>query len=287
MLEGRIIKGIGGAYFVSTKDGIYECHIRGIFRKNKIIPTVGDYVEISCLSDKVGIIEKIFDRKNILIRPRVSNIDCAVITFSILSPNINIDLLDRFLILAESQKIPNIFICINKCDLGEKEDKKSIKKLYGDIYDIIFTSTKDKMGIDNLKEKINKKVTVLAGPSGVGKTSLINSILPHINLKTGEISKKIERGKHTTRQVELIKAYSETYIVDSPGFTSLSIDFIEPWELDTYFKEFRKFIGGCKFYDCRHLHEPGCSIKEKVGKSISEERYIRYTKLLEEILERE
>ena len=286
MLKGRIIKGIGGLYFVDTSNGIIECSVRGIFRKSKITPTVGDYVNILTLSDKNGIIEEILERKNILIRPRVSNIDCAVITFSIISPNINIDLLDRFLILAESQNIENIIICINKSDLANKDDVNLITNLYGKIYPVVFTSTLNNKGIEDLKNLIDKKVTVFAGPSGVGKSSLINTILPNISLKTGDISKKIERGKHTTRQVELLEAWKGTYIVDSPGFTSLTIDFVEKDKLDYYFKEFRNFLGNCKFYDCKHLYEPNCAIKEQIGKNISEERYNRYTKLLNELLER-
>ncbi|MBS5794698.1 MAG: ribosome small subunit-dependent GTPase A [Lachnospirales bacterium] len=285
MIKGRIVKGIGGLYFVDTSSEVIECSIRGIFRKNKITPTVGDYVKISLLEDNKGIIEEILERKNILIRPRVSNIDCAIITFSLISPNINIDLLDRFLILAESQNIENIIICINKCDLANEEDINNIKSLYENIYPIVFTSTLKNIGIQDLKNLMDKKVTVFAGPSGVGKSSLINAILPSASLITGDISKKIERGKHTTRQVELLEAWEHTYIVDSPGFTSLSIDFLEN-SIDIYFKEFREFLGNCKFYDCKHIHEPSCVIKEQIGKNISKERYDRYTKLLNEILER-
>lgn len=286
MLKGRIIKGIGGLYFVDTNNGIIECSVRGIFRKSKITPTVGDYVNISMLSDKSGIIEEILERKNILLRPRVSNIDCAVITFSIISPNINIDLLDRFLILAESQNIENIVICINKSDLASEEDLEVIKQLYSEMYQVVFTSTRNNTGIDELKQIMDKKVTVFAGPSGVGKSSLINAILPDASLKTGDISKKIERGKHTTRQVELLEAWEETFIVDSPGFTSLTIDFVEKEKFDQYFKDFRRFLGNCKFYDCKHMHEPNCAVKDEIGKAISEERYNRYIKLLSELSER-
>ncbi len=160
-----------------------------------------------------------------------------------------------------------------------------VKDLYKNIYPIIFTSTKENIGINDLKNLIDKKVTVFAGPSGVGKSSLINAILPNICLRTGDISKKIERGKHTTRQVELLEAWEHTYIVDSPGFTSLSIDFLDD-SLDNYFKEFRQYLGDCKFYDCKHIHEPNCAIKNQIGKNISEERYNRYTKILSEMLER-
>lgn len=283
MVKGRLIKGIGGLYFVDIKDKIIECSVRGIFRKNKITPTVGDYVSISILEDGKGVIEDIKERKNILIRPRVCNIDCAVITFALKSPNINMDLLDRFLILAESENIEDIIICINKCDLDDK-GTEIIKDIYS-MYKVVFTSTLKSEGICELKQLLDGKVTVFAGPSGVGKTSLINAILPDVNLKTGDISKKIERGKHTTRQVELLKAWDFTYIVDSPGFTSLSLDFIKE-NFDYHFKEFRQFLGECKFSNCKHLSEPNCFIREQIGKSISNERYDRYTKLLNEISER-
>lgn len=283
MLKGKIIKGIGGLYFVDTDKGVLECSVRGIFRKNKITPTVGDYVEISLLDNNSGVIENILERKNILIRPRVANIDCAVITFAIKSPNINIDLLDRFLILAESQNIENIVICINKFDLANEDDIDLLKNVYNNIYPIVFTSTFKNIGIEELKDIINNKVTVFAGPSGVGKSSLINSILPKASLKTGDISKKIERGKHTTRQVELLQCWDNTYIVDSPGFTSLSIDFIDN-NLDYYFKEFREFLGECKFSDCKHIHEPNCAIKNQIDKKISKDRYDRYVSLLKELV---
>lgn len=287
MLKGRIVKGIGGLYFVDTQKGIFECSARGILRKNKIIPTIGDYVNISIISEKTAIIEEIMNRENLLIRPRVSNIDCAVITFAILSPDINIDLLDRFLILAESQDIKNIVICINKCDLANEKQLKEISNMYKNVYNVVFVSTFNKIGIDELKNLIDQKVTVFAGPSGAGKSSIINEILPNAILKTGEISKKIERGKHTTRQVELLEAWENTYIVDSPGFTSLSLDFISSNQIAECFKEFRQYFGDCKFCDCKHLYEPNCAIKHKVGINISSERYERYTKFLNEILERE
>lgn len=286
MLEGRIIKGVGGLYFVNSEKGLYECSARGILRKNKITPTVGDFVQISVISKGKGTIEKILERKNILLRPRVSNIDCAIITFAILSPNINFDLLDRFLILAESQNIENIIICINKCDLANENEMNEILEIYEKIYNICFVSALNETGIENIKILIDKKVTVFAGPSGVGKSSIINKILPNAMLKTGEISKKIERGKHTTRQVELLEAWKDTYIVDTPGFTSLSLDFIKQEDLAYYFKEFKKYLGECRFCDCKHLKEPNCAIKENIGKNIFSQRYERYTKLLNEILEK-
>ena len=285
MLKGQIIKGIGGLYFVSVNDTIYKCSVRGIFRKNKIVPTIGDYVEINILNEKnkEGYIEKINKRTNILIRPKVANVNCCVIVFSILSPAINFDLLNRFLVLAESQNIKDIVICINKCDLVHSNFIEKVKNIYKNYYKLFFISTINNQNIEELKNFLNQKTTVFAGPSGVGKSSLINKIIPNINLKTNDISIKIERGKHTTRQVELLKAWEKTYIVDSPGFTSLSLNFLNAFELKKYFKELRCFKEKCKFQDCNHVYEPNCNIKNNIGNIISKERYNNYVKLFEEI----
>lgn len=288
MNKGKIIKGIGGLYYIAAYGSIYECSARGRFRKAKITPTVGDYVEFTILDEqnKKGALDKILPRINFLIRPRVANIDTAIITFAAAAPNINMDLLDRFLLLAEYQNIPKIIICINKCDLVNENDKENIKNIYKNIYKIIFTSALNNIGIDQLKEEIKGGIAVFAGPSGVGKSSLINSLIPESNRQTGEISKKIERGKHTTRQVELIEAYDNTYIVDSPGFTSLNLDFMKTDELPHYFIEFEPFLGKCYYNDCRHINEPDCAVKEEVGKSIAKCRYERYTILYNEFKQR-
>lgn len=235
---GRIIKGVGGNYYVSAKGKIYKCSARGKFRKAKITPTVGDYVQFTILdeNDCEGALDTIEKRKNILLRPRVANIDCAIITFAATSPDINRDLLDRFLILAETQNIPKVIICINKSDLVSQEEKDAFANIYEPYYKVVFTSAEKNIGIDQLKEEIHGCESVFAGPSGVGKSSLINRLIPESNRQTGEISRKIERGKHTTRQVELLRADEETYIVDSPGFTSLSLDFLQSEELEKYFR---------------------------------------------------
>lgn len=288
MIFGRIIKGIGGLYFVDTDNDIYECSVRGIFRKNKIVPTVGDFVDINVIDEKKlkASIETIHERKNIMVRPKVSNIDCAVITFAIKKPNINYDLIDRFLILAQYYNIENIVICINKCDLSDEEDINYIKRIYEPLYNVIYTSTLKDYGIDEIKNVIKNKVSVLAGPSGVGKSSLINCIIPKSSLKTGEISFKIERGKHTTRQVELIKVSENTYIMDSPGFTSLNLSEIKPEKLQNYFKEFKPYLNKCRFNDCMHINEPDCIITQNLGKNIAKERYDRYVFLFNELKQR-
>lgn len=288
MNKGRIIKGVGGLYYIAAYGSIYECSARGRFRKAKIIPAAGDYVEFTILDEanKKGALDKILPRTNYLIRPRVANIDTAIITFAAASPNINLDLLDRFLLLAEYQNIPKIIICINKCDLVGEEEKHKIQNIYKNIYKVIFTSALNNIGINQLGEEIKEGAAVFAGPSGVGKSSLINALIPESNLQTGEISKKIERGKHTTRQVELLEALNNAYIVDSPGFTSLSLDFMKAEDLPYYFKEFEPFLGKCYYNDCNHINEPNCAIKEEIGKSIAKSRYERYTILYNELKQR-
>ncbi len=284
---GRIIRGVGGLYYVAANGSIYECSARGKFRKDKITPTVGDFVDFTILDDenKKGALDKILERKNSLIRPRVVNIDTAIITFAAKSPDINRDLLDRFLILAERQNIPNIIICINKADLSSEEEKQEFLSVYGKMYDVAFVSAKENIGFENLKDLI-KGVTVFAGPSGVGKSSIINHLIPDSKRETGEISKKIERGKHTTRQVELLYMVDDKYIVDSPGFTSLSLDFLKPEDIQNYFREFEDYIGKCRFVDCAHIAEPDCAIKENIGKNISKERYERFVYLYNELKQR-
>lgn len=282
---GRIIKGIGGLYFVDVQTEIYNCSARGIFRKNKITPTVGDYVEIDVLDEenKKGQLMKILPRKNQMFRPKVANIDTVIIIFAAKAPNINFDLLDRFLIVCEQLKIEQVILCINKCDLITDEIKEYIDRIYSPIYNVIYTSTEKGINIDVLKESIKNKVSVVAGPSGVGKSSIINCLIPHREQKTGEISRKIARGKHTTREVELLEVCENTYISDTPGFTSLQIDHIKIDELKLFFKEFAPYLEGCRFNDCRHLSEPDCNLKEHIGKEISEERYERFTKFYEEL----
>ena len=284
---GRIIRGVGGLYYVAVNDSIYECSARGRFRKAKITPTVGDFVTFTVLDEanKKGALDTIEKRKNSLIRPRVANIDTAVITFAATSPDINRDLLDRFLILAETQHITNIVICINKSDLVDDKAREDFMDIYGPLYPVAFVSAKEHKGIEELRSLV-KGVTVFAGPSGVGKSSLINSLVPESNRQTGEISKKIERGKHTTRQVELLNMDNDNYIVDSPGFTSLSLDFMDSTDLQHYFREFEPYLGQCRFIDCAHIAEPDCAVKEHIGEGISQERYERFLYLYNELKKR-
>lgn len=286
MYSGRLIKGIGGFYYVHVEDQVFECKARGLFRKKKITPLVGDYVEIDVLDreNKKGVIEDIKSRKNELIRPSVSNIDQAIVVFAVTQPDPHLSLLDRFLVLAESQRL-NIIICLNKIDLLEPADYEEIVHTYRSAgYKIILTSTKKEIGIDELRDELKNKTTVFAGPSGVGKSTLLNHVHPGLQLQTGEISTKISRGKHTTRHAEIMEIEENGWVVDTPGFSSLDMNFIDEGDLHYYFPEYSSHLEYCKFNSCKHLNEPGCSVKEAVqsGK-ISESRYDSYVQFIEEI----
>lgn len=289
MLNGTIIKGIGGFYYIATEQGVYECRARGKFRKEGIKPTVGDRVLISIIDEKnkKGSLDVIEERKNCLLRPRVSNIDQAIIVFASVSPDFNPDIMDRFIVLAEQQKL-DILICINKIDLDSEEKYKEIYDIYSKAgFDVITVSAAKNYGIDILKSRLKGKTSVLAGPSGVGKSSVLNAIKPDIKAQVGEISRKIERGRHTTRQSELMEIDENTFIVDSPGFTSLDMSRIEPEKLETYFREFLPYLDDCRYSGCKHINEDEryCAVKGQVGKTISESRYQRYVDIYNEIIE--
>ena len=285
-MQGRVIKGIAGFYYVQTTTGLYECKAKGIFRKQKIKIIPGDYVTIEVLNEeeKKGNIETLEDRKNQLIRPVVSNVDQALIIFAASQPEPNFNLLDRLILLMEEQEV-DILLCFNKADLITEEEKNRLTKIYQNCgCKLFFTSTKENVGIAELKAELSGKTTVLAGPSGVGKSSTINLLQNQILMETGEVSEKIARGKHTTRHAELIGTQEGTYIVDTPGFSSLYTLDIEKEELKEYYKEFKECNGGCRFLGCLHYKEPDCLVKEKVESGeISKIRYENYIQILEEI----
>ncbi len=287
MLDGQIIKGVGGLYTVVTHQGSYSCKARGIFRKHNHAPVIGDFVsiEVNSEKDREGTISVIKPRKNELLRPRVSNLDQVVITFAVVEPTINLDLLDRFIITAEHRNIPPV-ICFNKTDLcgqAEQETLSKLCRLYGDIgYPVACVSTATGGGLEELPNLLKGKVSAFAGPSGVGKSSIINALLPSAAMETGALSQKIKRGKHTTRHAQLWEAFEGSYIVDSPGFTTLSLEGLQPAQLPYLFKEFRPYISECRFSDCKHLAEPDCMVKAHVDVGISPARYQRYKAFLEE-----
>lgn len=288
MIEGKIIKGIGGFYYVKTHQGIIECRARGLFREENITPLVGDNVRIRISrEDNSGYVEEILPRKNELIRPPVANISQAIIVMSIKKPNINTLLLDKFLMMLE-QKLLNIVVCFNKIDLSEKEIEH-YKNIYEEIgYKVILTSNKLNIGVEELKSSLSGHITVLAGPSGVGKSSLLNNLKPDLGLETGVISKKSSRGKHTTRAVELMELGENTYVLDTPGFSSLDLGFIEESsDIRGYFKEINKYGKKCRFQSCLHDQEPNCAVKEHVeDETIDEGRYKNYLMVLNDIRNR-
>ena len=287
MINGKIIKGIGGFYYVDTENGLYECRARGIYRKNKITPLVGDRVSISVVDEenKKGVVEEIEERDTELVRPPIANVDKALIVFAIKNPSPNLSLLDRFIVLAEKENL-EIVIVFTKVDLdtdGELlGELKDIYEVSG--YKVISVSNKLKLNIDKIKEELKENTVVFAGPSGVGKSSLLNEVDKNFELKTGEVSDKIKRGKHTTRHAELLKLECGGMVADTPGFSSLTLDDIDESELKEYFIEFDKY-DECRFGSrCIHENEPSCAVKEAVENGdISKKRYESYIQLLNEI----
>ena len=289
-MQGKIIKGIAGFYYVHVvESGLYECKAKGVFRKEKIKPLVGDLVEIDVLNEdeKKGNIVDILPRSNELIRPAVANIDQALVVFAITKPKPHLNLLDRFLIMMESKDIP-VILCFNKKDIATETEIKHLKNIYEHCgYKIVFTSATIEENVDELKELLKGKTTAIAGPSGVGKSSLINMIQPNVQMETGSISEKIERGKHTTRHSELIWIEDNTYIMDTPGFSSLYTNEFEKEELKYYFTEFAPFEGQCRFQGCDHVHEPGCAVKQALEEGkIHSVRYENYIEMYQELKEK-
>lgn len=289
-MQGKIIKGIAGFYYVHiVHSGIYECKAKGVFRNKKIKPLVGDDVEIEILDEekKLGNISNIFMRKNELIRPAVANIDQAIVVFAIADPMPNLNLLDRFLVMMERSDIQTI-ICFNKVDLVNEDEVLKYKDIYVNAgYHVIFTSTMMNMGIRDVFRLISGKTTAFAGPSGVGKSSLLNALMPEANSRTGEISGKIKRGKHTTRHTELFHIDDNTYLMDTPGFSSLYTSDFECEDLKWYFREFTGYNETCRFKGCVHVNEPDCSVKQALAEEkISQVRYDNYCLLFDEIKNR-
>ncbi len=286
-MTGKIIKGIAGFYYVHTEEkGIYECKARGIFRNQQIKPLVGDNVLITILDEqeKEGNITEILPRRNELLRPAVANIDRALVFFAIVKPEPDFRLLDRFLIRMEQQKLTSI-ICFNKQDIASKEDKEALCKAYETCgYQVVFVSAQRKEGLEELRRLLTGRTTALAGPSGVGKSTMINALAPEAGMETGSISRKIERGRHTTRHSEIIALGENTYLMDTPGFTSLRISEIEKEELSGYYPEFERHEPYCRFGGCAHINEPGCGVKAAVEQGqISQVRYENYKALYQEL----
>lgn len=286
-MQGKIVKGIAGFYYIHVvESGVYECKAKGIFRKEKIKPLVGDNVKIEIIdeNEKTGNITEILPRKNELIRPAVANIDQALVVFAVTRPSPHFSLLDRFLVMMESKHIP-VILCFNKEDIADDFQIKALEKIYsGCGYPCIFTSALEQRNIEQVKALLTGKTTAIAGPSGVGKSSMINVLQPEANMETGDISQKIERGKHTTRHSELFLIDADSYIMDTPGFSSLYMSDFEKEDLQYFFPEFEEFEGTCRFDGCSHTHEPDCSVKNAVSDGkIASVRYDSYKKIYEEL----
>ena len=289
-MQGKIIKGIAGFYYVQTKTGIYECKAKGSFRNRKLKPFVGDNVEITVLDEekKKGNMEEILERSNFLIRPAVANVDQTLVIFAAAKPDPNLNLLDRFLIMMEQKDVPVILV-FNKTDVADGEKLDKYAAIYENCgYQVLRVSALQEEGISAIKEVLKGKTSTVAGPSGVGKSSIINLLQSDVQMETGNISEKIERGKHTTRHSELIAIAEDTYIFDTPGFSSLYVTDMEKEDLKSFFPEFADYENECKFLGCVHINEPVCGVKEAVKEGrISQSRYENYKLLYEELKESE
>ncbi|MPW26037.1 ribosome small subunit-dependent GTPase A [Alkalibaculum sp. M08DMB] len=284
-MNGIIIKGIGGFYYVKSGKDIHECKPRGLFRKNKFKPLPGDYVELELDGTNIGTITKVYPRKNYLIRPPISNITQNIVVSAMIHPQINYGFLNKILVYAETMDIVNV-LCFNKVDLATIEAQMEIESAFKNTgYKTIFTSTVDDSGIEDLKQVLKNNVNVFSGASGVGKSSILNRVIPNLQVEIGELSRKIERGKHTTRQVELFEIDEDTFIADTPGFSNIDVlENIEVEELMNYFPDFSSYLGKCKYNSCIHHKEPGCAVKEAVlNDEISKIRYDSYIEIISQI----
>ena len=285
-MKGLIVKGIGGFYYVKTADGIYQAKGRGIFKKEGITLAVGDNVELEVLPDGDGVINEILPRKNQFIRPPIANVDCFIVVFAAAKPKPNFSIIDKFLIMSEAGNMDAV-LCINKCDLASDEELVRIQDIYEGIYPMFFVSAKTGEGIDSLDTYISGKRAAFAGPSGVGKSTITNLIVPQANMETGKISSKTSRGKHTTRHVEIFESREGGLVFDTPGFTSFDILEADEAALSDYYPEFASYKGKCRFDNCRHLKEPDCRVREAAERGeISMARYESYLTNLEQVKKR-
>ncbi len=280
-MEGRILRSISGFYDVQTADKLISCRARGIFRKTGETPLTGDLVEITVEKGK-GMVEKILPRRNSFIRPAVANVDALVVFAANVNPVTEPFLIDRVAAIAGDQEVP-VYLCVNKCDLDPAEDLVRIYRRAG--FPVICTSAETGEGVEALRQLLEGKLTAFTGNSGVGKSSVLNRLCPELALPTGEVSEKLGRGRHTTRHVELYSLGNDTYVADTPGFSSFDtdqMDVILKENLQYAFPDFASYIGKCQFHDCSHRKEPGCAVTEALAAGeIEPSRYDSYLRLYE------
>ena len=281
-MEGTITKALSGFYYVSCENSVYECKARGKFRLDGTSPLVGDRVSFNIDSNNKGYIERVFERKNFFIRPAVANIDALVFVAANTNPVTDPFLIDRVSVIAEEADC-ELIVCINKTDIDTADELYEIYTAAG--FTTVRTSAETGSGIEELLQAVKGKICAFTGNSGVGKSSILNSIIPELRLEVGQISEKLGRGKHTTRHIELFQIDEDTFIADTPGFASFDIimmNTIEKQELQYDFREFREHIGNCRFNDCVHLKEPGCAVTQAVAENrIMPSRYRSYQRLYE------
>lgn len=282
--SGIVMKAYSGYYYVQTSEEMVTCTLRGRLKKERFTLLVGDEVEYSKTDIGKGVIENILPRRTMLKRPMIANVDQVLLTFAAVTPNLNPLVVDRFLIVAELSQL-DIVLCINKIELADKEQLALLCDSYKKIgYEVILVSAKENIGIEKLRSYLDQHITVLAGPSGVGKSTILNAIEPGLKLVTGEVSEKIGRGKHTTRYAQLLAVTSGGLVVDTPGFSFTEFNDVEPAEIAECFPEIVKFADQCKFSTCLHDHEPQCAVKKAVQDGLmSKERYSSYREVLAEI----
>lgn len=288
-MQGKIIRGIGGFYYINAGNSIYECKAKGSFRKDGIRPLVGDDCIIDILDEKnrLANITSILPRHSEIIRPAVANVDQAMIIFAISRPEPNFNLLDRFIIQISQKDLPCIIV-INKMDLADYDQRREIEEAYVACgCKVVFTSVSNREGVEEIRKLIKGKTTTVAGPSGVGKSSMINLLQSAVKMQTGVLSDKIDRGKHTTRHSELIPIDEDTYILDTPGFSSLNLFDVSTDTLKDYYYEFEDYAAECRFLDCKHISEPDCGVKKAVESGeVSRLRYENYLTLYRECKEK-
>jgi ribosome biogenesis GTPase len=280
MSKARIVKGVGGNYIILADGELVKGRLRGKLRKSKVRPAVGDFVDLSIDPEGNTMIEKILPRKNALLRPIIANVDCAIIVFALKSPDPHLNLLDRFLVMSAVRGIDAI-ICLNKGDLVSDAATEEMAVLYRNAgYQVLVTSAKSETGIDELREVLRDRISVFAGPSGVGKSSLLNAVQDGLALRTGEVSEKTQRGKHTTRHTELLLLKNGGAVADTPGFSALDLASLDAHDIQLGYPEMIELAGSCRFNDCLHRTEPGCAVRGVIDPI----RYENYLLLLDETM---